>query len=161
MVLLSLRRERCERGPTFVNVQSILGSKGKDVVSITSDVSVAEAARALRDAGIGALVVSNDGSHIDGVVSERDIVRALANHGASVLGRTVSSVMSTDIVTCAAGDGVESLMRSMTERRIRHLPVTDADGVLGGIISIGDVVKSRLGELESENQHLVDYIHGR
>ena len=146
-------RRSCAANMTYV-YEALAGD-------VDADVSVAEAARSLRDAGIGALVVSNDGSHIDGVVSERDIVRALANHGASVLGRTVSSVMSTDIVTCAAGDGVESLMRSMTERRIRHLPVTDADGVLGGMISIGDVVKSRLGELESENQHLVDYIHGR
>lgn len=145
-----------------MNVQSILGSKGSAVVTITSASSLADAVRTLRDAGVGALIVSNDGTHIDGIVSERDVVRALANHGASVLGRQVSSVMSPDVVTCRTGDSVDSLMQAMTERRIRHLPVVDDGGVLGGIVSIGDVVKSRLGQLESENQHLVDYIsHGR
>jgi CBS domain-containing protein len=144
-----------------VNVQSILGNKGSSVVTIRSDVSLADAAGTLRDQGIGALIVSNDGRHITGIVSERDLVRALANHGASALGRPVSSAMSTDVVTCRASDSVESLMRSMTDRRIRHLPVVDDDGVLGGVISIGDVVKSRLGELETENQQLVEYIHGR
>ena len=144
-----------------MNVQSILGNKGSSVVTIRSDVSLADAAGTLRDQGIGALIVSNDGRHITGIVSERDLVRALANHGASALGRAVSSAMSTDVVTCRASDSVESLMRSMTDRRIRHLPVVDDDGVLGGVISIGDVVKSRLGELETENQQLVEYIHGR
>lgn len=144
-----------------MNVQSILGVKGTDIVTISSGASLADAVQTMRDASVGALVVSDDGAHIAGIVSERDVVRALANHGASVLGRPVSSAMSADVVTCRRGDSVESLMRSMTERRIRHLPVVDDDGVLGGIISIGDVVKSRLGELESENRHLVDYIHGR
>jgi CBS domain-containing protein len=141
-----------------VNVQSILGTKGSAVVTITDGVSLADAAMTLRDNGIGALVVSNDGQHIDGIVSERDVVRALANHGASALGRPVSSVMSTDVVTCRRGDAVESLMLSMTERRIRHLPVVDDDGVLGGVISIGDVVKARLRQLETENQQLYEYI---
>ena len=141
-----------------MNVQSILGTKGAGTITITDGVSLADAAMTLRDNGIGALIVSHDGQHIDGIVSERDVVRALANHGASALGRTVSSVMSTDVVTCRAGDAVESLMLSMTERRIRHIPVVDDDGVLGGVISIGDVVKARLGQLEAENQQLYDYI---
>lgn len=141
-----------------MNVQSILGTKGTEVVTINDQGSVAHAAQTLRDKGIGALIVSNDGQHIDGIVSERDIVRALANHGASALGRPVSSVMSTEVVTCRAGDSVESLMVSMTERRIRHLPVVDDDGVLGGVISIGDVVKARLRQLETENQQLYEYI---
>ena len=102
--------------------------------------------------------MSDDGQHIDGIVSERDVVRALAAHGGSALGRTVQSVMSTDVVTCVAGDSVEQLMASMTERRFRHLPVVDGD-VLAGIISIGDVVKARLGQLENENQALTEYIH--
>ena len=145
-----------------MNVQSILGVKGNAVVTIGDGASLADAVMTLRDNGIGALVVSNDGRHIDGIVSERDVVRALANHGASALGSTVSSVMSTDVVTCRTEDAVESLMLSMTERRIRHLPVVDDDGVLGGVISIGDVVKARLGQLETENQQLYDYItHGR
>ena len=141
-----------------MNVQSILGVKGTDVVTVRDDISLADAASILRDKRIGSLVVSNDGQHIDGIISERDIVVALANHGASVLGRPVSSAMSTDVVTCRAGDAVESLMVSMTERRIRHLPVVDDDAVLGGVISIGDVVKARLGQLETENQQLYEYI---
>ena len=141
-----------------MNVQSILGAKGTDVVTVRDDISLADAASILRDKRIGSLVVSNDGQHIDGIISERDIVVALANHGASVLGRPVSSAMSTDVVTCRAGDAVESLMVSMTERRIRHLPVVDDDAVLGGVISIGDVVKARLGQLETENQQLYEYI---
>lgn len=141
-----------------MNVQSILGVKGTDVVTVRDDISLADAASILRDKRIGSLIVSNDGQHIDGIISERDIVVALANHGASVLGRPVSSAMSTDVVTCRAGDAVESLMVSMTERRIRHLPVVDHDAVLGGVISIGDVVKARLGQLETENQQLYEYI---
>ena len=140
-----------------MNVQAILGTKGAAVVTITDGVSLADAAMTLRDKSIGALVVSNDGQHIDGILSERDVVRALANHGASVLGRPVSSAMSKDVVTCRADDAVESLMLSMTERRIRHLPVVDDDGLLGGVISIGDVVKARLGQLEAENRQLYDY----
>lgn len=142
-----------------MNVQSILGAKGSGVVTVRDDISLADAAMILRDNRVGALVVSNDdGQHIDGIISERDVVRALANHGASVLGHPVSSAMSKDVITCRAGDAVESLMVSMTDRRIRHLPVVDDVGVLGGVVSIGDVVKARLSQLESENQHLYDYI---
>jgi len=141
-----------------MNVQSILGSKGTSVVTIESSASLADAVRTLRDVGVGALIVSNDGTHIDGIVSERDVVRSLANHGASALGREVATVMSRDVVTCRSDDTVDSLMAAMTERRIRHLPVVDDEGVLGGVVSIGDVVKSRVGQLELENRHLVDYI---
>jgi CBS domain-containing protein len=145
-----------------MNVQSILQAKGSDVATITKVASLADASAHLRDRGVGALVVSDDGRHIDGIVSERDVVRALAAHGAGALGRSVSSAMSADVITCSAGDSVEELMVSMTERRIRHLPVIDGDRLLIGIVSIGDVVKARLGQLESENQALFDYItHGR
>lgn len=145
-----------------MNVQSILAGKGDDVATTTQAASLADVAQLLRDKGVGALVVSGDGRAIEGIVSERDVVRALAAHGSGALGRTVGSVMSTDVVTCASADGVERLMSLMTERRIRHLPVVDNDGRLGGIVSIGDVVKARLGELESENKALFDYItHGR
>ena len=140
-----------------MNVQSILKAKGSDVATIGQRASLSEAAAQLRDHGVGALVVSDDGQHIDGIVSERDVVRALAAHGASALGRTVHSVMSATVVTCTAGDSVEQLMVSMTERRFRHIPVVDGD-VLAGIISIGDVVKARLGQLETENQAL-DGVH--
>jgi CBS domain-containing protein len=142
-----------------MNVQSILAGKGSDVATIGHTASLSDAAAALRDRGVGALVVSNDGQHIDGIVSERDLVRALAAHGAGALGRTVGSVMSTEVVTCGAADSVDDLMASMTERRIRHLPVVNTQGLLAGIVSIGDVVKARLGDLETENQALVEYLH--
>ncbi len=142
-----------------MNVQSILARKGSDVATIGHTASLSDAAAELRDRGVGALVVSDDGQHIDGIVSERDVVRALAAHGASALGRTVGSAMSTQVVTCAAGDSVDELMASMTERRIRHLPVVDTEGLLAGIVSIGDVVKARLGDLVNENQALVEYLH--
>ena len=144
-----------------MNVQSILGVKGSDVVTMPPSATLADAAATMRDAGIGAIVVSSDGVHVVGIVSERDIVRAIANHGATALGRVIESVMSTDVITCAPGDSVESLMRQMTDRRIRHLPVLVADAALGGLVSIGDVVKGRLAALENENQQLVDYISGR
>jgi|1185.fasta_scaffold999919_1 CBS domain-containing protein len=139
-------------------VQSILTTKGSDVVTIVESVSLADAAATLRDHGIGALVVSNDGRHIDGIVSERDVVRALANHGATVMGRAVSTVMSRDVVTCRSGDAIEALMLAMTERRIRHVPVVDDAGELNGLVSIGDVVKNRLGQLQVENEQLHEYI---
>jgi CBS domain-containing protein len=145
-----------------MNVQSILANKGSDVATVGQDVSLADAAQMLRDRGIGALVVSGDGRAIEGIISERDVVRTVATHGAGALGRTVGSAMSTDVVTCANPDGVERLMALMTSRRIRQLPVVDDRGQLSGIISIGDVVKTRLNELESENKALFDYItHGR
>lgn len=144
-----------------MNVQGILKGKGADVATIGPDASLGDATAALRDHGVGALVVSADGSKIDGIISERDVVRALAGHGGSTLGRSVSSAMSGDVVTCRAGDTVDELMAMMTDRRIRHLPVVDDAGALAGIISIGDVVKSRLGELEHENDQLYEYIQGR
>lgn len=142
-----------------MNVQSILTVKGTDVTTVSPDVSLAQAAADLRDRGVGALVVSSDGSTIAGIISERDVVRAIAAHGASALGRTVASAMSAQVITCTAEDSVESLMASMTDRRIRHLPVVDRGGLLAGIVSIGDIVKQRLGQLESENQALHEYVH--
>jgi len=142
-----------------MNVQSILGVKGADVSTIGQHASLAEAADQLREFGVGALVVSADGSTIEGIVSERDVVRALTAHGAGALSRTVGSVMSTDVVTCRSDDSVEHLMGLMTDRRIRHVPVVGDDGAMTGIVSIGDVVKGRLGQLENENQALNDYIH--
>ena len=144
-----------------MNVQSILGSKGSAVETIAQTATLFEAARQLDERKIGALVVSGDGRAIEGIVSERDIVRATAGGGAGALDRSVGSVMSTDVVTCSSGDGVDRLMSLMTERRIRHLPVVDAHGHLVGIISIGDVVKARLAQLEHENEALTQYISGR
>jgi CBS domain-containing protein len=148
-------------GELTMHVHNILRTKGTTVATITPDASLADATAALRDHGVGALVVSRDGATIDGIISERDLVRALAAHGASSLGRDVASAMSTHVTTCLGSDTVDDLMAMMTEQRIRHLPVVDADRTLAGIISIGDVVKARVGQLESENHQLHDYIQAR
>lgn len=144
-----------------MNVHSILTTKGTAVATIDPNASLGDATASLRDHGVGALVVSSGGGQIEGILSERDVVRALAAHGGGTLGRSVASAMSTDVLTCRAADTVDELMAMMTSRRFRHLPVVDDDGALAGIVSIGDVVKQRLGQLENENQQLFDYIQGR
>jgi CBS domain-containing protein len=144
-----------------MNVQEILDAKGALVATIDPHATLADATASLRDHGVGALVVSADGVTIDGILSERDVVRALAAHGGSTLGRSVTSAMSDDVVTCGCNDSVEELMAMMTERRIRHLPVLNDAGALSGIISIGDVVKVRLGQLEHENDQLYEYMRAR
>lgn len=143
-----------------MNVQSIIGVKGGEVATITQTKRLSDVVRILGERRIGALVVSGDGRSIEGIISERDIVRAASENGAAALDASVGSVMSTDVVTCSPGDGVDRLMALMTERRIRHLPVVDSNGHLTGIVSIGDVVKARLTELEHENRALADYISG-
>ncbi len=143
-----------------MNVQSILSVKGTEVETITPEATLAEAVAVLRDRGFGALVVSADRASIDGIVSERDIVRAMATHGGAALDHAVSSCMSGNVLSCTVSDTIDQLMGMMTERRIRHLPVRDEAGNVGGMISIGDVVKFRLGELERENNQLHDYIQG-
>ncbi|HWL44020.1 MAG TPA: CBS domain-containing protein [Ilumatobacter sp.] len=144
-----------------MNVQSILAHKGCEVATIAQTASLDEATATLGRLRVGALVVSGDGRVINGIISERDIVQRVAGAGLSALAGTVGSAMSTDVITCSKGDGVDRLMELMTERRIRHLPVVDDAGQLAGIVSIGDVVKARLAELELENRALADYISGR
>lgn len=144
-----------------MHVHNLLKSKGTAVATIDPDASLTAATASLRDHGVGALVVSRDGRTIEGIISERDVVRALAAHGASTLGRDVSSAMSTTVTTCRGDDTVDQMMAMMTDRRIRHVPVVDDDGHLAGIISIGDVVKARVGQLEIENDQLHDYIQTR
>jgi CBS domain-containing protein len=144
-----------------MNVQSIIGGKSAEVATITQTATLRQAIDQLTERRIGALVVSGDGKAIEGIISERDIVRAASASGPSALEGSVGSVMSTDVVTCSAGDGVDRLMALMTERRIRHLPVVDERGQLAGIVSIGDVVKARLSELEQENHALAEYLTGR
>ena len=144
-----------------MNVQSIIGGKSPVVATITQTATLREAVAQLTERRIGALVVSGDGKAIEGIISERDIVRAASISGPGALDGSVGSVMSTDVVTCSAGDGVDRLMALMTERRIRHLPVVDERGQLAGIVSIGDVVKARLSELEQENHALAEYLTGR
>ena len=144
-----------------MSVGEILKAKGADVQTIEGDATVADAVERLRDERIGALVVSPDGETIDGVLSERDIIVGLANHRADLLRMKVRDLMTTSVTTCSPEDGVEKVMLEMTELRARHFPVVD-DGRLVGIVSIGDVVKNRLDEVQLEKAVLRDtYIAGR
>jgi CBS domain-containing protein len=143
-----------------VRISHLLSKKGSTVATVTPESTVAEAVASLGDHRIGALVVSSDQKHIQGMFSERDVVRALAEMGAAVLGDPVSSIMSRDVTTCGPDDDTESLMSIMTDKRIRHVPVV-SDGILSGIVSIGDVVKNRIDELEKDRNELVDYINAR
>ena len=142
---------------------AVAGNSGP-VATVKPDDTVADAVAALREHNIGALVVTSDGSSIVGVISERDVVRRLAEESTNVLARTVSEVMSTELRTCAMTDELADLARQMTDSRIRHLIVTTDDEMVG-IISIGDVVKSRLDQLEhekarlaEENEQITEYI---
>ena len=139
-------------------VSQILDSKGHAVATIATTAPLSDAVRALAEQRIGALVVSDDGDHILGILSERDIVRVLGESGPAALDLAISRVM-TDVVTCTTADrDLNDLMAVMTEKRIRHVPVVDEDNRLRGIVSIGDAVKSRLGELEGEREALIGYI---
>ena len=108
---------------------------------------------------IGAVVVSHDGTSVDGIVSERDIVRALAKRGAAVMSEEVTAIYTAEVRTVTPQTSLEDVMRMMTEHRVRHAPVV-TDGTLRGIVSIGDVVKNRIDELETERAALTDYITG-
>jgi len=143
-----------------MQVQQILTGKGRDVVTADPDCSVAEAARALANRRIGALVVCDDEDHVIGVFSERDLVNAIAEHGARILNGHVADIMSHDPVTCSLDDSCHDLMQLMTRHRVRHLPVLE-DGRLVGIVSIGDVVKHRVDEIETEAGILRDYVMAR
>jgi CBS domain-containing protein len=138
-----------------MTVANLLKSKGTKVVTIDRHTKVSEAVRKLKTEGIGALVVSSDGNRVEGIVSERDIVCGLADRGAALLDREVSDVMTGAVMTCAPGDSVKQAMSLMTHHRTRHVPVID-DHKLVGIISIGDVVKDRLEEVEMEANVLRD-----
>lgn len=140
-------------------INDILRGKGTSVVTAQPGATVRELLAALAAQNIGALVVSEDGTTVAGIVSERDVVRHLHQHGARVLDMAVSEVMTTDVYTCTVDDRVDDLRWTMIEHRVRHLPVLREDQ-LAGIVSIGDVVKSSLSNLETEREHLIDYIHG-
>ena len=128
-----------------------------DVVTISPDATVRELVALLAEHNIGALIVSTDGSSVDGIVSERDVVRRL-NDEDSVLDGAVSGIMTTVVETAEPDSLLEDLMKTMTDRRIRHVPVI-SQGALTGIISIGDVVKHRIGQLEFERDQLDNYLH--
>ncbi|NDU71153.1 CBS domain-containing protein [Actinomadura sp. DSM 109109] len=140
-----------------MRIRDILRRKGDAVATVRPDATVRQLLAVLAEHNIGAAVVSPDGSAISGIVSERDVVRRLHEHGAALLDRPVSEIMTAEVRTCGPDDRVDDLRHAMTEHRFRHVPVI-GDGRLAGIVSIGDVVKSAIDELESEREHLVDYI---
>jgi len=138
-----------------MKVADVLKAKGAEVMTIARDAGLEDAVRKLKAGRIGALVVSDDGERVRGILSERDIVRAVADHGAKVVKLHVRDVMSPTVVTCTPDEGIKSVMTQMTNHRSRHIPVID-NGKLAGIISIGDIVKNRLDELELETNVLRD-----
>jgi CBS domain-containing protein len=133
-----------------MRVESILKAKGRDVHTTTPDADVRLVVHKLTSLGVGALVVSPDGRRIEGTISERDVVRAVSKHGAAMSGLTVSDVMSRNTPTCSPNDLLQDVMAQMTRTRHRHVPVVDEKGDLCGLVSIGDVVKHRLEEMELE-----------
>ena len=140
-----------------MHVESILRSKGRNVTTVAPEASIATAVSLLRRHAVGALVVSRDGASVDGILSERDIVSALADHSAKTLDLAVRDLMSRQVITCGRDDTIADLAALMTEKRIRHLPVVDR-GRLAGIVSIGDVVKHRIDEVEGEASSMREFI---
>lgn len=143
-----------------MNVDGILRAKGTKVVTIRPDATVGRLVDGLREARIGAMIVSEDGRAVLGIISERDVVRGLAERGARILDVPVAELMTRHVFSCTPEDTVKHVMAEMTRRRVRHLPVL-ADGVLAGIVSIGDVVKNRLEEMETETNVLREAYIGR
>jgi len=131
---------------------------GKRVETISASASIHDLVSLLNSHHVGALVVSSDGKKIDGIVSERDIVRAMPGKLDQLIGMHVRDIMTVDVHTCTADSTVAELMQMMTELRIRHVPVVDGEGALISIVSIGDVVKNHVNELDSERQALKDYV---
>ena len=141
-----------------MKINDVIHAKPRqDVVTISPEATVRELIALLAEHNVGALVVSDDGERVAGIVSERDVVRRL-HADEAVLDSAVASIMTAEVRTCSGQDGLTDLMQTMTEHRIRHVPVV-ADGKLTGIISIGDVVKHRIGELEFERDQLDHYVH--
>ena len=140
-----------------MRISDVIRRKGDLVVTVRSDATVQRLLEILGEHRIGALVVSDDGSTVSGIVSERDVVRHLRAAGAGVLDQTVATIMTSDVHICTPDDAIEDLARTMTDRRIRHVPVV-VDGRFQAIVSIGDIVKWRIDELQTERDHLVGYI---
>ena len=138
-----------------MKVAEILKQKGQDVISVRPTESIETLAHRLRLARIGAMVVLGEGGALDGIISERDIIHGIAEHGARCLELTVADIMTRRVITCAPQDSVTRIARTMTENRIRHLPVVEG-GSLVGVVSVGDVVKNRLEEMSLEANVLRD-----
>lgn len=142
-----------------MRVADVLRSKGSEVATVPPKVSVTGLLEDLARYNVGALVVVDEKGTLVGIVSERDVVRRLNERGAELLSVPVSEIMTSPVVTCEPGDAIDGLAETMTERRMRHMPVLE-DGRLVGIVSIGDIVKTRMDELESERAALTNYIAG-
>ena len=140
-----------------MRVRDVLTHKGSGVVTVRPDAGCRDLLAILAQHNIGAVVVSTDGSTVGGIVSERDVVRHLNDRGDAVLDGPVSDIAVWQVSTCGLDDPVDELRDTMTQRRIRHLPVVE-NGRLVGIVSIGDVVKSTISQLEFERQNLIDYL---
>jgi CBS domain-containing protein len=143
-----------------MQVRHILFEKGRTVVTVAGDATLSEAARLMTRRHIGAVVVRNEDGSLSGILSERDIVRAIARDSVAALAQPVKSHMTRDVTTCCENDTVDELMESMTHGRFRHMPVLEDDEVIG-IVSIGDVVKTRIAETVREAESLRDYIAAR
>jgi CBS domain-containing protein len=141
-----------------MRIGDVLGAKpSQEVVTIAPDAGVRDLVAALAEHNVGALIVSTDGSTVEGIVSERDVVRHL-HHDGTVINNTVRAIMTTDVETCEKDVLLDDLMKVMTDRRIRHVPVVDGDALIG-IVSIGDVVKHRIDQLQFERDQLDSYVH--
>jgi CBS domain-containing protein len=141
-----------------MNVEHILASKGREVRTIKPGALVEDALQRLRAERIGSLVVSETGTDLVGILSDRDILYAIADHGTAALGESVGGVMTEKVFTCSRDDRVSAIMALMTTRRIRHVPVVEKDGRLRGMVSIGDVVKQRLDEIQGEADAMREYV---
>jgi CBS domain-containing protein len=141
-----------------MKISDILERKGNTVIAVAPDATVTELLATLAEHRIGAAVVAN-GNDVVGIVSERDVVRRLHDRGAELLTGTVREIMTRDVLACTPDDDLDAIAETMTQRRVRHMPVI-ADGRIHGVISIGDVVKSRMDSLEQERGHLEHYITG-
>lgn len=139
-------------------VSSLLQAKGRDVLTTTADRSLADAVATLAEKRIGALIVVGEAGEVAGIISERDVVRALARGGASALADPVRAHMTAKVTTCLESTHVRDIMELMTAGKFRHVPVLE-DGRLVGVVSIGDVVKARLNEAETEAEEMRNYIH--
>lgn len=142
-----------------MRIEDVIKTKGStEVVTIAPDATVTELVAMLAERNIGAVVVSADGVHIEGIVSERDVVRGLAQHGAGITDRTVAQLMTAEVYTAEPESLLEDTAQSMTMHRIRHMPVL-VNGEMVGLVSIGDVVKHRIAQLTDERNHLIGYLH--
>ena len=159
MLLWYYRDGLVSKGVDIMKVQDILTSKGSKVITTTPDTSLHEVSKILAQHRIGAVVVLNDEQHPVGIISERDIVREVANAGANVVSRRVGDVMTTDLIISVPEDEISHLSNVMTEKRIRHLPVMNEDELVG-MVSIGDIVKAQLDHFEGEALTLRQYIMG-